>query len=288
MVVLPTSRTETVVDLPSDRRGPPPHDERRPSLDEREDKRGLRSFDRNDRRDSNRENRRNGPPRDSRDDRRGSHEERRDRRQDDERRDGPPDRRRSERDRRDRERSEQQGDRPDPRRRFGDRHDSDGQEMRDQPHVEIPGLPPERRMRGPPPPPQEEEEVSVEEDLWVGGPFESEEVDEEEGDESESVPEDGLLGAAPPEYLEAGLVLQSIPPPPGPPPGPPRGRGGLRGRGGPPPMREWSQRSTQRHTTTQRSRSSRTSRPTPTWFSWSPTASRVSSQRSSTTFCTSG
>ena len=228
---------------PPDRRGPPPpHDERRPSLDDREDKRGPRNFDRNDRRDSNRENRRNGPPRDRRDDRRGSHEERRDRRQDDERRDGPPDRR-SERDRMDRERNEPPRERADPRRRFSDRHDSDGQEMRDQPHGEIPGggrgeipgrPPPERRMRGPPPPLEEEE--PVEEDLWVGGPFVSEEVDEEDN-ESESVPEDGLLGAAPPEYIEAGLLFQSIPPPPGPPPGLPRGRPLGRGRGGPPPMR---------------------------------------------------
>ena len=41
-------------------------------------------------------------------------------------------------------------------------------------------------------------------------PFVSEEVDEEDN-ESESVPEDGLLGAAPPEYMKLVYCFRAYP-----------------------------------------------------------------------------
>ena len=138
-VVLPTSKTEMVVDLPLTEEGLHHHTMKedlrwmtertkgvRETLIEMTEETQIEKIDEMAHHET------------GRDDRRGSHEERRDRRQDDERRDGPPDRR-SERDRMDRERNEPPRERADPRRRFSDRHDSDGQEMRDQPHGEIPG-----------------------------------------------------------------------------------------------------------------------------------------------------
>ena len=243
-----------------ERRPPPNDREDRRSTRsfERNDRRDTGPNDRTDATYQDREDRRTSSSRDSRDDRRGSREEQRDpketdsrdserREQDNERRDGGPERRRGDTDRSDQDREEQKADRPDQRKRLSERRDDEGREIRGRPRDRSQDhqdqwqqrepdfnrerRPSERRLRGPPP-----DEEPVEEDAWVGGrralrnahhdewnnrcPSAESDKCVETQIEQEPVPEDGLLGAAPPEFLEAGILLQNMP------------LGSLRGRGG--------------------------------------------------------